>query len=171
MTCFSLLALSNITLNKKNEIIQLCRHCWSTDPFTLGGYSYPGPQTRAQARIILLVNVRNGKYFQIPRIKRFSKFRNYKVFLRITTFAIQRSLYLRHYFLPQSSHTCKIFPRLRTTAAWCHRAQRRRIQDCCLLGSTPTQLTGKQFLILKFLSSKEIRFFSWATLDWSYDHP
>ena len=86
MTCFSFLALSNITLNKKDEIIQLCRHCWSTDPFTLGGYSYPGPQTRAQARIILLVNVRNGKYFQIPRIKRFLNlgitrffFKNYNV--------------------------------------------------------------------------------------------
>ena len=46
---------------KKNEIIKLCRHCWSTDPFTLGGYSYPGPQTQAQARNILLVYVRKGK--------------------------------------------------------------------------------------------------------------
>ena len=54
---------------KKNEIIKLCRHCWSTDPFTLGGYSYPGPQTQAQARNIscLLMSVMENAKFASQR--------------------------------------------------------------------------------------------------------
>ena len=54
------------------------------------------------------------------------------------------------YFLPQSYPTCKIFPWLRTITAWCHQARRRRIPDCFWRESTPTQLTGKLFLIVNF---------------------